>query len=219
MKINGKVRNFKKFNNGNNKGGIQGTQLESLGLGKYQFPICGEVPPGEYFSEIKEVRETVTAKGKPTIEVYYKIENAYTIYQIANGRLPDTTKVDTYYIKQSYVIGTPYYYNFLDGMAEALGRDKFREEDVVGVTEHVELSYGNSDIGGFSERTPFERDWYEVTEESQSEETTEETELSDPCENNIPNSYDEDDDNDDYNFFDEDDDFDDFSYLDDEDYY
>lgn len=197
-------RNVKKFNNSNSKGCTQGTKLKSLGLGKYEFPTYNKVPGGEYFSEIKEARRTVSAKGKETIEVYYKIEDASTIYKIANGSLPATTKVDAYYIKQSYPIDTTYCDEFIDSMAEALGYDEFDIKDVVGVTEHVKLSYGSGNMGGFSKRIPFEREWYEELEKDQPEETNDEIELVPSCENTIANAYNEDDEFDD--FLDDDDD-------------
>ena len=77
-------------------------------------------------------------------------------------------------------------------------------KDAIGVTEHVKLSYGSGNMGGFSERTPFEREWYEEPEKDQPEETNDEIELVPSCENTIANAYNEDDEFDD--FLDDDDD-------------
>lgn len=176
MHIRGKVRNVKKFNNGNSKGCIQETKLRSLGLGKYEFPTYDKVPGGWYFSEIKEAKWIVSKAGKDALEVYYKIEDAGTIYKIVNGRLPDTEKIKTYYIKQIYIKGSPRYNTFVDSMAEELKCVEFEVEDVLGITEHAKLVYDQGDIGGFRQRNPFKREWYHESEEAQEDEMYEEYE-------------------------------------------
>ena len=132
--------------------------FKSNGYGKYKFPTYDEVPAGHYFSKIIAVKETITKTGKNAIEVYYKIKNFSTCYQVVNGILPPTTDIPKYYIKQVYPKDTTYYAMFVDSMAEALdiGDGEFTLNDIIGVTEYVNLSYDKYDIGGFSERIPFE---------------------------------------------------------------
>lgn len=139
-------------------------RFKSNGLGKYKFPIYDEVPAGNYFSKVKAVNQTTTKSGKEAVEVFYEIKDGATCYKIANGILPDDAENKSYYIKQVYPEGTTYHERFVDSMAEALSKDDFDYGETVGITEYNTLSYDKSDIGGFSDRSPFEWDDFIIQE-------------------------------------------------------
>ena len=147
-------------------------RLKSNGFSKYKFPVYEEVPSAKYFSKITDAKYTVTKSGKDAVEILYEIKDGVTCYKIANGILPDDTQNNPYYIKQVYPEGSQYYNNFVDSMAEALDKNDFELDEVIGVTEYTTLSYDKSDIGGFSERVPFEWDDFIVLT-SQNDDVTE----------------------------------------------
>lgn len=132
--------------------------FKSNGLGKYKYPNCYEIPAGKYFSKVTNVKFSQTRTGEEAIDVYYEIRDGKTCYDIANGIIPADTKNDPYYIKQKYPETSKYYDMFVDSMSEALEKEEFEYEEVIGVTEFVKLEYDKSDIGGFTERTPLEWD-------------------------------------------------------------
>lgn len=146
-------------NNSTNTGAS--SKLKSNGWGKYKYPIYGEVPPGWYVSEIMDYNETTTKSGKPTIEVYYKIEPQAQYYNRVNGLSKENDKIDNYYIKQSYPEGTQFRDEFVDSMCDALGKDEFELEEIIGITERVSLSYKDySNFGGFGQRDYVEEEDY-----------------------------------------------------------
>ena len=130
--------------------------LKSTGLSKYKFPMCDEVPPGNYFSKVTSAKYTITSSGKDAVEVLYELKDGITCYNIANGKLPKNTKIKSFYIKQTYPLGTQFCDAFIDSMAEALGVEEFEPQKTIGVTEYVALAYDKNDIGGFIDRSPFE---------------------------------------------------------------
>ena len=131
-------------------------RFKSQGLGKYKFPIYDDIPAGDYYSKITSIKETITKSGKEAVEVFYEIKDGTTCYKIANGILPEDAENKPYYIKQVYPEGTQYYDDFVDSMAEALEKEDFEIDEVIGVTEYNTLSYDKGDIGGFSRRCPCE---------------------------------------------------------------
>lgn len=143
-------------------------KLKSNGYGKYKFPIYDDVPAGNYFSEVKAANPTITKSGKEAVEVFYEIKDGTTCYKIANGILPEDAENKPYYIKQVYPEGSQYYDNFVDSMAEALNKDEFDYNDIVGITEYNTLSYDKGDVGGFSKRMPF--NFEDFIEENQEDE-------------------------------------------------
>lgn len=165
-------RNIKKFNtNGNIH---QGIYVKSSGKGIYQFPYCGTVPGGIYFSEIKSVTMSKTRNGDAAIEVCYAMRNAYACEREVNGLPLCGVDDKMYYIKQKYPKGTQYCYDFIDAMAKTLNIKAgitFNMNNIVGVTELVKLEYGSSSIGGFTGRKPFEKeDFYDPSLHEEDEE-------------------------------------------------
>lgn len=136
--------------------GKKARNFKSNGLSKYKYPVYDEVPAGDYFSKITSAKFTQTQKGKDAVEVLYEIKDGITCYKIANGKLPLDAENKPYYIKQLYPEDTQYYDSFVDSMSEALNVDDFDIEDIIGTTEYVHLSYDKSNIGGYSDRMPFE---------------------------------------------------------------
>ncbi len=159
IKRNVKVRNL---NNNNSVVKSSPRILKNNGLGKYKYPKCDEVPAGKYFSKITAIREKTSWAGYPGIEVFYELIDGELCYKIATGMLPEDAEKNPYYVIQFYQENTLYYDAFIDAMSEALGVKSFPIGKVVGVTEWITLSYGKSDIGGFSSRTPCE--WEELME-------------------------------------------------------
>lgn len=135
--------------------------LTSNGYSKYRFPVYDEVPSGQYFSKVKSAEYTTTKAGKPAIEVRYIMKDFNTCYKIYKGFVPENEKNPPFYIKQRYPQNTQYYEAFVDSMSEALEKESFALNEVIGVTEYVVLSYDKSDIGGFSERYPFDEEDFE----------------------------------------------------------
>lgn len=135
--------------------------LTSKGYGKYKFPVCDEVPSGKYFSEVTSAEYITTNAGKPAIEVRYILKDFVTCYKIYNELVPKNEKNPHFYIKQRYPENSQYYDAFVDSMSESLEKENFTLDDVIGVTECVKLSYDKSDLGGFSERFPFDEEDFE----------------------------------------------------------
>lgn len=120
---------------------------------RYKFPIVGEVPPGEYISEIVKAFDTTTKSGKPALEVHYTIKCADT-GDTTNEQSRDNVKSTTYRIKQVYPVGTSFLDDLANSVTEALGVEEVDSQDIAGVTERITLSYGDSSFGGFSSRCP-----------------------------------------------------------------
>lgn len=184
MKTQVKKSVNKSVDTANNRGHI----VKSKGLGKYKFPICDEVPSGNYFSKITGIKTTTTRAGKPTLEVLYEIKDGIICYKIANGLLPQDAENKPYFIKQSYPEDTQYYDEVIDALSEALGVDTFEIGEAVGVTEYVALSYDKSVIGGFSKRTPC--DWEDFIEQNPSDDNTEEIDDYDYFDDFLPDDDD-----------------------------
>ena len=129
--------------------------FHSNNYGKYSLPLCGEVPGSYYFSTVKHARPTKTQAKDDAIEVLYEMKYGPTIYKIANKIVPKDTHIETYYVKQIYIIGSTYFEEFVDAMADCIGLIDFDYEDVKNVTEYVELGYGDkSDIANIKVRCP-----------------------------------------------------------------
>ncbi len=161
-------------------------KFKSNGYGKYEYPIYGKVPWGEYFSKIVRVKDTTTKAGEPAIEVFYDIRDFGVCYKIANRWINDNETDGFYYIKQKYKIDSKAYEKFVDLMAQILkkGDSEFEYEEIIGITEHIKLDYNSKNYGEFIERTPFDfwdyrdprisRNYDEVEEIKENNELTDE---------------------------------------------
>ncbi len=171
-------RNIKKINSNSATNIPQRKTLKSNGRSKYKLPSYSDVPSGNYFSEIVYAGFTTTGKGKPAIEVHYKMISSAAAYKKANGIPLDEKDSKVYYVKQIYPEGTEFYDSFIDSMDEALGCDgeEFDIEEVVGVTEYVSIGYdAGCDIGGIKRRDPCDFEDF-IKEEEPDEESEDEYE-------------------------------------------
>ncbi len=142
------------------------SKLKANGLGKYRYPIYGDIPGGWYVSKITDAKMGTTRKGKSSIEVYYEIEPVSQCYKRMNDLLKDNYKDERYYIKQSYPEDTQFYDDFADAMADALGKDAFDLSETIGVTEQIQLTYNNyNNFGGIDGREPIKYEDYIKTDE------------------------------------------------------
>lgn len=171
-------RNIKKRTTGQSANTTQHQSLRSTGQSKYKLPIYSDVPPGNYFSEIVYAGFTTTSKGKPAIEVHYKMISSAAAYKKANGIPLDEKDSKVYHVKQIYPEGTEFYHSFIDSMDEALAREgeEFTLDEVVGVTEYVSIGYDEGcDIGGIKRRHPCDFEDF-IKEEEPDEESEDEYE-------------------------------------------
>ncbi len=134
-------------------------EMSGTGLGLYRLPRCGEMPPGNYYSEVIHATYVTTKAGDKAVKVYYTLMDAIDCYQVANNIRPADTVIKKHYVIQVYPYGSTPYLDFTDSMAEALGLGygvSFSLEDIIGVTEYVTLSFtSKGGIGGFDSRAPF----------------------------------------------------------------
>ncbi|MBQ4528303.1 MAG: hypothetical protein II998_09540 [Clostridia bacterium] len=127
----------------------------------FNLPYPNQVPAGDYISRVVSAKETITKSGNDAIEVCYEIKEASICEKILNGKLSSNTNIPTYNIRQIYPLGTSFFDNYCEAMAEAVGIDEMDLDDTIGVTEHVTLDYGNATIGGYIGRHPLEPEKYD----------------------------------------------------------
>ena len=130
---------------------------------KYLYPREDVIPPDYYYSEIVDIQNTVTSKGRKAKNVFYKIARFWDMYRKVNGLLKEGEKIKTFKIKQTYPIDSDYYLYFLNSMCTALKITENEycddyENDFIGISEYISIGYDNtSNIGGIQLRKP----WYE----------------------------------------------------------
>ena len=132
-------------------------------LGDYKFPFSDKVKGNWYFSHIDYVNDSAKTKsGEPAIEVFYTIIDQEVCYKIAAGIIKGKATNEAHHIRQLYPKGKYRYQALIDSVEESLGRPITCSTDFYGITEWVNLEYGNYSIGGFTKRDPIS--WKEVQE-------------------------------------------------------
>lgn len=153
--INSKTKNSSYVGNGSS------FKLTRKKVNDFKFPSPNQVPAGDYISRVVSAKPYTTKSGNEAIEVKYEIKPASTCQKIASGKLPSNTDNPSYNIRQVYPIGTSFFDDYCEAMAEAVGADEVDLADTIGVTEHVTLDYGNASIGGYIERKPIDSEKYD----------------------------------------------------------
>lgn len=128
-------------------------------LGKYQFPIETNVPPGLYISKIEAICQSCTKRGEQSYDVCYRIASLSACYRKANGILSQGEEVNYYFIKQRYVYGSDYDAMFIEAMHNTgIVDDEFDADDVIGITEKISLIYkSDGGLGSIDKRCPITR--------------------------------------------------------------
>ena len=127
----------------------------------YDYLRYSVVKPGIYCSRIINAESSVTAKGEPSIDVYYTLVSADDYH---SWNSCDSDEITYYHVKQRYKIGSNAYNNFIRAMRNAGLNKQFYTDDVIGIIEAVEVEYPNGgDMGTLGSRKPFNDDGYIFT--------------------------------------------------------
>lgn len=129
--------------------------LNRKGYGKYRYPKFDEIPGGPYFSKVMHAEFSETRGGVPSIDLFYKMTDAYTCWKIDRGVLPADTEKTIYYIRQRCPKDSVHYDKLEDSMEWwlELKKTEFFPENIIGATEYVWLEYeGKSDLATFKNR-------------------------------------------------------------------